>query len=45
LAITDDPDKGFYMTNVNPLFPNVISSELWNDKLEALVPHKLTIEK
>lgn len=45
LAITDDLDKGFYMTSVTPLFPNVISSELWNDNLKALVPHKLTFEK
>jgi hypothetical protein len=45
LAITDDPSEGFYMTSVTPLFPNVISSELWNDNLKALVPHKLTIEE
>jgi hypothetical protein len=45
LAITDYPDKGFYLTSVYPLYPNVISSELWNDNLKALVPHNLTIEK
>lgn len=41
LAITDDPEKGFYATSVHPLFPRVISSELWQDPLKALLLHHL----
>jgi len=35
----------FYKTSVSPLYPGVRSSELWNDKLSAIVIQNLTIER
>ena len=43
--IAYDQSGSFYTTSVHPLFPGVKSSELWNDKLTAIVIHKISREE
>jgi hypothetical protein len=43
--ISYEGNKDFYETSVSQLYPGALSSELWNDKLSAIVIRNLTIEK
>jgi hypothetical protein len=43
--IAYDQSGNFHSTSVEPLYPHVRGSELWNDNLTAIVIHKISTKK